>query len=320
MPLITEAELKKQIKSRSFSPVYVIYGSEQMYVKEYTKKLVEAVAGKQPGDFNFHTFGGEVNLDTLASSIGVVPFMSEYNCVVVTDIFLDMLGSADLDKLKEICKTKAEGTVLIISMPSYVPKRNAKAFEAIVKRAQKDGSVIKFEKPGDDKLEKHIAKWANTQGKFISRLNAAHLIKLCGNDLNRLKNEVDKICAYTPGEEIQTETIDKLVDQLFNQKEEPIMMLYVLSNAFIDAYRVRAADESGVSLQALAEDFEYGRRTFALERARKSTRNVSTEALRKCLDLLCEADEKMKSVSVNERLLLEQLIAQLLITAGEGKV
>ena len=362
MPLITEAELKKQIKSRSFSPVYVIYGSEQMYVKEYTKKLVEAVAGKQPGDFNFHTFGGEVNLDTLASSIGVVPFMSEYNCVVVTDIFLDMLGSADLDKLKEICKTKAEGTVLIISMPSYVPKRNAKAFEAIVKRAQKDGSVIKFEKPGDDKLEKHIAKWANTQGKFISRLNAAHLIKLCGNDLNRLKNEVDKICAYTPGEEIQTEAIDKLVaqtlearifslsdqvlagrgdeafmtldqlfnqnrgdeafmtlDQLFNQKEEPIMMLYVLSNAFIDAYRVRAADESGVSLQALAEDFEYGRRTFALERARKSTRNVSTEALRKCLDLLCEADEKMKSVSVNERLLLEQLIAQLLITAGEGK-
>ena len=86
MPLITEAELKKQIKSRSFSPVYVIYGSEQMYVKEYTKKLVEAVAGKQPGDFNLHTFGGEVNLDTLASSIGVVPFMSEYNCVVVLGI------------------------------------------------------------------------------------------------------------------------------------------------------------------------------------------------------------------------------------------
>ena len=164
-----------------------------------------------------------------------------------------------------------------------------------------------------------------------------------GHTLVVPKNEVDKICAYTPGEEIQTEAIDRLVaqtlearifslsdqvlagrgdeafmtlDQLFNQKEEPVMML----NAFIDAYRVRAADESGVSLQALAEDFEYGRRTFALERARKSTRNVSTEALRKCLDLLCEADEKMKSVSVNERLLLEQLIAQLLITAGEGKL
>ena len=173
MPLINETELNKQIKNRVFSPVYVIYGSEQMYVREYTKKLLEAVAGKKPSDFNFHTFSGEVNLDTLASAIGVVPFMSEYNCVVVTDIFLDMLNSDDLEKFKEICKTKAEGTVLIISMPSYVPKRNAKAFEAIVKRAQNDGSVIKFEKPGDDKLEKYIAKWANRQGTFISRLSCA---------------------------------------------------------------------------------------------------------------------------------------------------
>ena len=46
MPRITEADLKKQIKNKSFSPVYLIYGSEQMFVKSYTKKLCEAVAGK----------------------------------------------------------------------------------------------------------------------------------------------------------------------------------------------------------------------------------------------------------------------------------
>ena len=52
MPRITEADLKKQIKNKSFSPVYLIYGSEQMFVKSYTKKLCEAVAGKNPSDFN----------------------------------------------------------------------------------------------------------------------------------------------------------------------------------------------------------------------------------------------------------------------------
>ena len=56
MPRITEADLKKQIKNKSFSPVYLIYGSEQMFVKSYTKKLCEAVAGKNPSDFNYHTF------------------------------------------------------------------------------------------------------------------------------------------------------------------------------------------------------------------------------------------------------------------------
>lgn len=346
MPVITETELKKQIKNRSFSPIYVIYGSEQLYVRQYTRMLTEAVAGKSPSDFNFHTFSGEVDLDTLASAIGVVPFMSEYNCVLVTDIFLDMLTADDIKKLKAICKTKVDGTILILSMPSYVPKRNASAWESIQKRAQKDGSVIKFDKPTDDRLEKHIAKWANQQGKFISRVNAAHLIKLCGKDLNRIKNEVDKLCAYTSGEEIMMSSIDKLVsqtlevkifslsemvlsgrgddafqtlDRLFEQKEEPVMMLYVLSNAFTDAYRVRVADESGVDIMTLASDFEYGNRTFALERARSSSRRVSTQALRQCLDKLCEADSKMKSVAVNPRLFLEQLIAQLLLIAREGK-
>ena len=199
MPLITEADLKKQIKSRSFSPVYVLCGSEQLYIRQYTKLLTDAVTGKAPSDFNFHRFSGEVNLDTVASAIGVVPFMSEYNCVLLTDIFLDMMSADELDKLKSICKMKAEGTVLILSMPSYVPKRNAKAWEAIQKRAQKDGSVVKFDKPTDDKLEKYIAKWANQQGKFITRLNAARLIKLCGNDL---------IIVAVVGEQLRCQTLD----------------------------------------------------------------------------------------------------------------
>lgn len=53
MPKITEADLKKHIKSREFSPVYLIYGAEQMYVRNYTEKLVRAIAGKAPSDLTF---------------------------------------------------------------------------------------------------------------------------------------------------------------------------------------------------------------------------------------------------------------------------
>ena len=120
MPLITKEELNSQIKERRFAPIYVICGSEQMYVSGYTRKLAEAVAGKNPSEFNFHTFGGSVDLDTLAAAVEVVPFMSEYNCVLVTDIFIDEYNSDDAAKLKAICKRAVPGTVLIISMPSYV--------------------------------------------------------------------------------------------------------------------------------------------------------------------------------------------------------
>ena len=346
MPLITKEELNSQIKERRFAPIYVICGSEQMYVSGYTRKLAEAVAGKNPSEFNFHTFGGSVDLDTLAAAVEVVPFMSEYNCVLVTDIFIDEYNSDDAAKLKAICKRAVPGTVLIISMPSYVPKKNASVFESIFKRAQKDGCAIRFEAPQRKDIEKNIAKWANSRGKIIRQNTVSRLIAFCGTDLYRLKNEVEKLCAYTKGEEISYEAVDLLVaptletkifalsdavlagrgdlafntlDRLFSQKEEPVVILYVLSIAFVDAYRVRVADESGVKQSVLSEDFSYGKRSFVLNNTRTAAKFVSTEALRKCLSVLAEADLKMKSVSMNERLLIEQLIARILMIAKEGK-
>lgn len=96
-------------------------------------------------------------------------------------------------------------------------------------------------------------------------------------------------------------------------------MLVILSNAYIDAYRVRVASECGVTDQTVAEDFGYGKRTFVLKRVRNATSRVSTEALRRSVDILIDADLKFKSVKLNQRVYLEQLIAQLLLTAQEGR-
>lgn len=57
-----------------------------------------------------------------------------------------------------------------------------------------------------------------------------------------------------------------------------------------------------------------------LNRARTSVSRTSTESLRKSLDVLVETDEKLKSVSVNQRFLIEQLISRLLLIAKEGRI
>ncbi len=344
---LTESELKKQIKARQFSPIYVIYGSEQLYVKKYTEMLVTAVAGKNPSEFNFHTFSGDIELDDFAASLQLIPFASEYNCVVATDIYFDNMSGDELERFKEITSHSYEGTVLIIAMPSYIPKTNKSAFDALLKRVLKSGSVCCFEKLSQTMIEKHIAKWANENGKTISHINASKLISYCGDDLNLLKNEVDKISAYAKGEEITLSDIDKLatvnleakifalsdavlnsdgqrafntLDRLFYQQEEPIKMLYILSASYVDAYRIRVADECTVLVDEVAKDFSYKGRKFTLEKARRATAKVSTEALRKSLDVLIEADQKFKTASVNGRLCMEQLIARLLLIAKEGRV
>ena len=132
MAKLTEAELKKQIKSKQFSPAYVIYGDEQMFVKRYTEKLVQAIVGKNPSDFNFHTFGGEIDLDELAATMQIIPFMSDYNCILVTDVFFDNMDKDETDRFIDIISNTYEGTILIISMPSYVPKKKKASFTSVV--------------------------------------------------------------------------------------------------------------------------------------------------------------------------------------------
>ncbi len=347
MARLTENELKKQIKSRQFSPIYVIYGTQQMYVRSYSEKLVNAVTGKNPSDFNFHTFAGDINLDEFAASLQIIPFMSEYNCVFASDIYFDNMNADELARFKEITEKPVDSTILIISMPTYTPSKNNAAFKALIKRAEKYGSVCEFNIMDQPTIERFIAKWANENGKLISHINAAKLISYCGTDLNLLKNEVEKICAYAKGEEVTIEDIEALatvnletkiftlsdavlngngqkafntLDLLFYQREEPIMILYALSSSYIDAYRMRVADECGVLKDDVARYFNYKNRAFALRNARTATAKVSTEALRKSLDLLTEADVKFKSISVNPRLYIEQLIAQLLQVAKEGRI
>ncbi|MFQ9871717.1 MAG: DNA polymerase III subunit delta [Oscillospiraceae bacterium] len=99
-----------------------------------------------------------------------------------------------------------------------------------------------------------------------------------------LTNELDKLCAYCAGRAITREDIDRCgmadlnasifdiskailkgdyqltmqrLNDLIEQREEPIAILAVLSSAFIDLYRARAARPLSVPQAQLAGLFHY---------------------------------------------------------------
>ena len=108
-----------------------------MFVKHYTQKLTEAVVGKNPSDFSFYEFSGQFNLDSFAAAVQSVPFMSEHNCVLVTDIFYDLLKKDESDEIIKICSLASSSVIVIVSMPSYTPEKNSAYFDALVKRQKK---------------------------------------------------------------------------------------------------------------------------------------------------------------------------------------
>ena len=71
--------------------------------------------------------------------------------------------------------------------------------------------------------------------------------------------------------------------------------------------------------ETVGKDFDYKNRVFSLAKAQRATSKVTTEALRKSIEVLIKADEIFKTTAVNSRLYMEQLIAQLLLIAKEGR-
>lgn len=344
MPVMTESEFKKHMSSKSFAKLYVIWGSEKKYVKTYTDRLVTKIMGKEPSDFNYHQFNDDFDISKISMCTLTVPFMNDYNLVKISDMDVNELLKEDREKLFSALKNIPDGSVVVFTMPTL--EQDAKKpgeFKKLLSLAEKSGVCVEFKKMGDMALEKHLSTLASARNVSLSRINADKIINMCGNDLTTLMNELDKLCAYVgENNEITEKDIDllvvknleakvfsladavtkgksdeafKILDALFYQQEDPIAVLTVLSNAYIDFYRGRVADECGVQTSVIAKEFNYKNRAFVLNK--KTV--LSTPGLRDSIDLLIDVDSKMKTSSVNQRITLEKLVSKLLLIAKKGR-
>lgn len=346
MSELNRKELKQNINKGNFDRFYLIFGEEKMYVKADCDYLVEKVAGKQPSEFNYHSFTKDYNLDDIAVAVQVVPFMSEYNVVKISDYDASGEPKADVDRLLAIFDNVPDTTIVILAYPTLEqdPKKLGTNFKSVFNYIKKRGTVCQTNRETDISLARQIVRWADKRGIKIEQADAYKLQEYVGDDLYTIKNELDKLCNYVgdggliTGREIELlvtkrleANIFKLTDEivaqnsskafeildiLFYQKADVNEIISVISMAYMDFYRARVATECGAQLSAVAKDFGYGRREFALKNAVKKTRSIPTEALRDSLDEITQAVSKLRSSSTNDRILLETLVAKLIMLAG----
>ena len=352
MPAITEGDFKKILARGDFGTLYYIYGDEKMLVSHYTQKLVEKTAGKEPDDFNYHVFSGEFSAAEFEAAAQMIPFSSDYNVVVVKDIELSDFGANDSAKILDTVEKAAGDTVIIFTFPTKVDGdaaksgagRNAKntKLKSIV---NKKGTVLELKKLTPSALKTKLVSWASKRGIVLSQEYAQLLIDCCGTDLNRLRTELEKLCAYTgEGGEITKEAIDALVtrdlesrvfdlsnavinhraadafrilDRLLYNREDEMKIIAVLASSYVSIYRARIAVKSGARVTELKQWFKYS--DAQLRFAERDSRSTTTAALRKSINAIAQTDMALKSTRTSKRLLLELLIEKLLIIASEGK-
>lgn len=352
MAYLDEKSLTKHISSKKYNNIYVLFGDEKFLIKHYTSQLIKKVAGESPDEFAFHEFTKDVDLQHLSVAVGAVAFTALYNTVVVYDMDINKLDKEDFEALQGILASVPDSTVLIFTYPTF--DTNAKTGEAGKKSKFKpfcdkviklQGEVYELNQRDAVALEHQLAAWADKRGKKISLPTASKVIYYCGTNLQTLKNELDKLIAYTGDrEEITVDDIEKVVvkkleakifdlmdfvllgnlekaysllTKLFELKEDPRSIVRLLGNSYVDVYRARVTTESGANMSETAEFFKYGNRTWVLNKIKGKSERLSTNAIRRSLGEIMDLSARLNTVALNEEAEVLKLIAKLTLIAKE---
>lgn len=342
MPVLEDTALFKELKAGHVAPLYLLYGAETYFVRSAVRQIEQKAV--QPGfeSFNLQRFdAAKADWNEIEDACEALPMMSDRKCVCVKDADADKLPKADLDRLMGMVDAPNESTVLVLYMTSGGVDMKKAKWKKLAEAVGKRGVVCEFAFKDKTTLRRALCERARKSHVSMDIQTAGALVDRCSQNYSILQNELDKLVAYVSGGENPSYTITekdvdeccirsidssafdlakcvlsknfdrayRLLDELFYLRQEAIAILAALSMAFADIYRAKCAAASHKSADQVAADFKYPKnRLFAVKNAFRDVQSYSAAHLRTCIAALYEADRKLKSSRMDDRLILEQML------------
>lgn len=334
--------LDTHIKAGALLPVYLLYGEENRQIETARDRLAQtAVPDGDSMNLLRCDGSGEVDWDGIADLLWSMSFTPGRKCAVVDDLNPSGLGSTGMSKLTELLNQPAEDGVLILTV-----RNNAKQFakkEAAAAKlltlCDKAGGVCCFAAMTRGDLGKFARQTALRLGCVLEPEEAALLADYCGMDSLRLRQEVEKLAAYRGytgkilREDIEamvSPTVDAnvfqlgdrvlrrdfngamgIVDDLLFLQERPESILTILTMSFVDYYRAAAVRRSGTAEAMARKELGYGG-SYRFTKALEQCGRLNRAALQGALEILADADGRMKQPSADGRTVLEVTILRLI--------
>ncbi len=347
MQPLNEQAVKQQIKRRDFAFFYLVYGDDQ-YLKS---RLVEALSGAvcPPDDFfNFHRFGYEASPKEVAAACEQLPMMNDRICVVWRDFDFEHAEKSSFDGLLDLVGRQIETALLILWCDSFsFDVKRSDRFRKLADAIEKSGGrVVCVDHRSKAELARMLCDGAARRGCTMSRETGVYLVETVSQEIEMLQKELIKLCAYAAGGEITNETVDtvcvasvqqsvfnlsaqilanrpdialKMLDDLLYLQISPLVIFGTVASFYNDLCRAAAVRQSGVSFNEAAAALGYKDKRFVLERADRLIERLSRRQMEQSLAVLAETDQRLKSFSTDDRLLLEQMIVRLACLAGGGE-
>jgi len=341
----SESDLKKNITGPHAGGLYVLFGRDIFMVQKAAAMIADAFVPTEYRVFNYHAFDGfSFSVDEAAEAAASLPMFGEKTCVLINGLDTANLGKEETQRFLNIIAKMDSSCCFIVEI--YIDKetKDEEAFRHPVIQAGYDaGRSFEIRPPDDNSLAGYIIKNAARRNKRFDAATARYLIARTGTQVLTLKNEMDKVCAYSHDGNVTTQDIDAVVSPTAEEKAyllvESIMKgngtraLAILDDLFVDKqekpetvmgrliagfaylYRAKAAAQSGVQLSNLAQDYYGKRMPYTLEKLYQSAGQLTLRQSRECLNILGRADTAIKSSPVDSVIITQETVMKLLTSA-----
>ncbi len=347
MAEINYSALDSHINGGTPSNVYLICGDDGYLRRSSLEKLKAAYMPTFMPEFNYNEFdGSSCRIEEIAAGVEMLPVMTDRKMVVVKDLDASAIGSEQYIKLEQLLGSLYDTCVLIffnVSVKSSVKNGDKQgAMRGLIK---KFGTVINCKTPSIGEIADILMYSAKEMGADISRGDANFMIERCGTDITNLLSELAKLYSLCNGkitraaiESNTNQSVDvkaymlasnviqgkrreafEIMRDLFDERTEPVAVLAIMSGAFVDLYRAKLASACGKNAEDMVGIFgdEYKGKEKRLSFSFRDCRRYSPELLRRWCVKLYQTDAALKSSRTDGRILMEQLLAEMFLTAEE---
>lgn len=332
-------EMFKQISTGNLGSLYLLYGPEEYTKEEALNQMIEKLDLGAYADLNYQIIdGSESTADEIIAASETLPFLSERRLVAVKN-YAGLSGkkAGNEDIMKKYLQRVPESTCLVFYQRGTVDKKRM-----VYKAIQKHGETVEFARLNQKDLVKWTSRRFRSHSKQISNADLEFFLLQVGNDLEDIKNEVDKLVSYSgTNDHITREAIDKLItpsleftvfqfidavserqkgkalhqmEVLLEQGQSILGIISLIGRQLKIMMLSKAYEERGYSLNQ-TKDMLSGKphslHPYSVQKGRQQSRNFTIEQLRYYFDQCVELDYRIKNGKIKDRIGLEVLVIKI---------
>lgn len=323
--------------------IIFLYGEDtfrsRIKLKEFKDKFIREV---DPSGNDIVTLNGETaNLLKIKDAANASSLFSRRKMVIVENIFKNK-SKIVIDEIAEYfrkLKNEQDNIIVFWDEMSGAKMGKNKLFNFFSK-SDSDSPIKKFVQAYPSLSDQEVSAWVKKEfsekGGRISNTAIFALVAALGNDLWAISNEINKLIAFKPNDEISVEDIEKMVKGKINEnifaltdaigtknrrltlelveKEmeagaADMYLLYMITRQFKIMLQIRSAIDQGKSNAVIASELKI--HPFVVQKSSQQIKSFPAEFIVKIINQLIEIDYQVKSGQTDFVTALDLLLVRL---------